>query len=374
MNRSIAKAATCAVIAAAISAVFAAAAQFTGSQIFNNEFETSAVKVKIESRQASSAAEPGENVGYVPTVTNLNASSYIRVKFHVFANGKECSLISADSFYGSGSRWIKKGDFYYSTTAFRKGEAAEVVRGIRIPEEIGTGVTDLKILAAADAIQARNFSPDFNRENPWGTVEIQEEADTVRNAEYSSGKNVAGVAQVSEDMDFTYAREGIFECSTEDLFSRFDAFQPGDTCSEMLNMKNDSDRKMEIYFRTENQETELLDRMQLEISCCGSRVYSGSLTSEALDSFIQIGTVMPGHSGRLEFEISMPAEADNSFARLKDNVVWIIAVKGDENHKTGTESIAKTGDGMLPLAVMALICSICIAVAAASLMAGRRKQ
>lgn len=336
---------------------------YSGSQVFNNALQTSGVDVKIEAT-GGGLITPGKITDYNPRVTNLNSDSFVRVRFDV----------DPVEVFGLEKGWIKKGNCYYYETPLTTGQSVNVFSRIRIPENVSDKLSAYKIRATVDAIQAKNFRPDFGSVNPWGTIKVEQTESIVRSQR-------ALVATQMESPDFNYVRPGTFECSTEDLFSNFENFQPGDSYSEMLNMRNNSGKKMIVHFRTDNQKTKLLEEMQLLISCCGNKVYEGSLSSEELNSFIEIAGIESGQEGRLEFQISMPESADNRYAMLKDNVTWIIAVNEEtaeaeepfkviepvDTEKTAAvEKTPGTGDDvkllhlMVFMAAAALIGMVCI--------------
>ena len=178
-------------------------------------------------------------------------------------------------------------------------------------------------------------------------------------------------ARRMNSLDFTYAREGTFECSTEDLFSNFDRFRPGDSCSETLTMTNDSQNQMEVYFKTENYKSDLLREMELSITLSGTPVYSGNLASPELESFMNIGKIDRGKAGKLQFEIRMPASADNRYSLLKENVTWIIAVR--EGKKAAGNETVGTGDTLMPVIIAALTAAAA-AVSAAIIILGRKMK
>lgn len=376
MKRRIALITASVLILASVSLAFATTLEYSGSHVFRNEFNTSGVNLKLEQFQmkdgimapanCGSDVMPGEKLSYIPRVTNLEADSYIRVSFEISAD-ETGMAITPDSFFGVGENWIRKGNCFYCRNIFGKDESADVIRGIVVPSGIKKAGGKIRIRATADAIQAKNFAPDFTEANPWGTVEIQ----TRDFREDGSGAVCRGAIK-TQSMDFSFAREGTFECSTEDLFSQFGSFQPGDRYSETLDMKNNSGRRLTVNFRTDNLKTDLLDEMKLSISCCGKNVYNGPLTSETLSTFLEIGTIEDGQAGKLEFEISMPKEADNRYSMLEDNVTWIIAVS-DSDGEDVTETAA-TGDMWLPVAMAILGISAALLAAVITILSRKGKD
>lgn len=341
--------------------IFAASGEYSAKQIFNNEFETSGVDVEIKQFQKTKdgiveaeedlPVKPGQTVSYIPRVTNLKTDSFVRVNLQLRDDPGGKDALQESCFGETGPDWIKRGEWYYCTEALAEGQSKDLLETMRIPDEMNSETGTLKVWARVDAVQAKNFSPDFNSLHPWGSVEIQEAK------KGGNGESPARLAKPLKNPDFSYAREGVFECSTEDLFSNFDIFQPGDSCREKLTMKNDSQDTMEVFFRTENLENELLREMKLSLSSNGRTVYSGTLASPELETFMKIAAIAPGSEGELNFEITMPSEADNGYSLLKDNVTWIIAVKkGDSSPETG-DAIT-----LIMMAVLAALTALALAV------------
>lgn len=373
----------------AATAVFATETlPFTGEHVFNNELETSGVDVRIEqfretgdgvvSAEGTVPVLPGETVSYMPKVTNLKEDSYVRVKFELRGESGAKTVAGDSCIRGLNPGWVHRGDYYYFTGIMGKAEEEYVFSSIVIPEEMSRPGEQLKIYGTVDGIQAANFTPDFDSSHPWGSVEIQQARDGEK------GRVAVRTARSMNSPDFTYAREGTFECSTEDLFSNFDRFRPGDSCSETLTMKNDSQDQMEVYFRTENCNSEVLREMELTIALGGTPVYNGNLASPELESFMKIGTIDRGKAGKLQFEIKMPASADNRYSLLKENVTWIIAVREGEKaavddkaaadaNATGSDGV-RTGDTLLPVIIAALTAAAAAAVSAAVIISGRRMK
>lgn len=334
MKKHIAAAAVCLLLSAA--AAFGLA-EFTGTHAFNNTFGTAGVDVKIEhlrpganglvSLENGISVLPGETADYIPRVTNLEEDSYVRVSFN----------IDPENFEEINNDWIRRGQYFYCTRVMGREDRSDVLRKVRVPDDAATGGR-FTVRATVDAIQAVNFTPDFNSIAPWGSVKIEERPDYLR-----STRDIMRTVSAEGSPDFTYMEEGTFECSTNDLFADFARFRPGDSAENMLKMRNSSRKAMDIYFRTENSDTEILREMKLSISCCGREVYRGNLMSDELSRYMKIGTVEAGDCGNLEFAIELPAEAGNRFEQLTDSVKWIIAVR-EKDSQADRLTVAATGD------------------------------
>ena len=99
---------------------------------------------------------------------------------------------------------------------------------------------------------------------------------------------------------------------------------------------------------------------------------------------MKIGTIDRGKAGKLQFEIKMPASADNRYSLLKENVTWIIAVREGEKAAVDNKAAAdanamgsdgvRTGDTLLPVIIAALTAAAAAAVSAAVIISGRRMK
>ena len=128
---------------------------------------------------------------------------------------------------------------------------------------------------------------------------------------------------------------------------------------------------MDVYFRTDNEMSKLLETIDLSISCDGQMIYQGTLVSTELRSFIKVMNIPAGKAGLIDFQISMPPEAGNEYSKMNDQVKWILAAEYDNESR----GIVRTGDLMnATLIVLLLTLMITSAVMGYVLIKNRRKR
>lgn len=292
---------------------------------FTNKFQTGKVDVNIEQYQITAEGEipaipgevmPDQDVSYIPRVTNLRADAYVRVKVDIMMDEETPMPITLDNVYGINPEWVQRGEYFYLTRILETGESSDLFTGFHVPaewtEETASG---FRIKVSVDAVQELNFEPDFEELLPWGTIEIRQ-AKLEDNIDYNLIKE-KGPSPV-----FVYTSYNGLESETEDLFTNFDHFMAGDSFEDVLEMKNVSDSDVILYFKTETESSDLIEQMQLVITCDGKTVYEGDLASKEIDEWFELTTVERGRSKDFSFKVYLPEESDNFYTVLKDEVVW----------------------------------------------------
>lgn len=344
---------------------------------FINNMKTGSVDVMIELYEITENGEKlirpdkimgNRKISCVPRVTNLRAESYVRVKTDIKMDRDVPESLTPESIYGLNTDWIKRGEYFYYKRVMRPMESADIFAGIQIPEvwkeDTASGFT---LQLTVDAIQATNFSPDFDSAAPWGKVQIQKSKET-DNTVYR-----AAVPAVVNNMTFTSA-SGL-ESSTEDLFGNFRHFMAGNSFSDTLKMENKSEKPVRLSFCTETGsaiETQaeaesdmLLEQAHLEIYCDGEQLYHGSLNTVPLYRYVELTVLEPGKSKDFDFKITLPAGLENKYSVLTDQVIWKFKAE-DQITQSGdyvSMPVTQTGDekdftiyfAVALLALMALI-------------------
>lgn len=98
----------------------------------------------------------------------------------------------------------------------------------------------LGITIVADAIQAANFSPDFNAMSPWGNQEI------LRCIHDTNGRVVKRKSQVKLRVVFERDAHKLI-AAPEDFFAGFSAAMPGDVLEDSVKIKNATENTAEIF-------------------------------------------------------------------------------------------------------------------------------
>ena len=115
---------------------------------------------------------PGQVVDELVDIFNLANDAWVRMKVTFDDSTIDGNMLD-DSLLNLGEDWVKCGDYYYCTKPVKHGESAEFLKSVSIPAEWTEAVSekDLKINFTADAVQEKNFTPNFKSDDPWfGTV------------------------------------------------------------------------------------------------------------------------------------------------------------------------------------------------------------
>ena len=283
---------------------------------------------------------PSEVVSKIPRITNYAETCYVRAK--VTHHSKPVSdsdteeeteyILSDENINGISGQWIRKGEYYYYTEPLKHGASVDFFEAVTIPAEWteASSGTSLGLTVTAEAIQAANFTPDFQSEQPWGDQEIEI-------CVHEEDNSITEVNQEYQQMTVTYegaARNLI--AVPEDFFQNLDKAMPGDTVQDTFSISNTTDTEAEFFFQTETpgglteEELDLLKQFQLTILQNGTPIYSGDLEAASLNSRISLGTYQPGETGSLVFRLSLPAELKNAYAQRETCINWIFSVEGAE--------------------------------------------
>ena len=165
------------------SSVLGAVRQF--STEVDNEVMTGDISISIQEYQWNEEGErvpyidgkrvvPNEKAVKIVTIVNEAEPAWIRAKaeFSGFAGtaGGEAVL------EGIPDGWIKCGAYYYWTRPAEKGEELLFFDHVRIPGDWSEeeGEKKFAIDVTAQAIQQAHFIPDFQSENPWFGIPIEQ--------------------------------------------------------------------------------------------------------------------------------------------------------------------------------------------------------
>ncbi|MBQ6496811.1 MAG: hypothetical protein IJI74_06560 [Firmicutes bacterium] len=354
--------------AAVLLAAGAAFASTNGTKIFHNRIGTSHVQVQVEQLQrtneglteidSSQPVMPGEKCSYIPRVTVTGRDSYVRLQFEAMMNEDSSTSISAEDVYGLNEDWVRKGNRFYCRNVIRTGEYSDVFEGIKIPQmENGAGCTGFRVKVTADAIQSENFAPDFESNEPWGSVSIE------ASAEHGTVRSRAASSVETKTMEFR--ENNSIECPPEDLFDGFGELVAGDVRSDHLTLTNRSNVKRKVLFRTETVPSELLQQIRLRIRCGKRFTYEGSLDSQDLSDPVTCAVLDPGQSIDFCYSLQLPETADNRFQESAEDVMWIFETKKVRNTtpgkavKTGDDAWRKVGFAIL-ICLLMLVIILCL--------------
>lgn len=208
----------------------------------------------------------------------------------------------------------------------------ETFQNVTIPAAWTSKAQDrvLGLTVTAEAVQAANFTPDFNSESPWGDTEIEQ-------CVHETDNSITEVTKQYTAMSVTYegaARKLV--AAPEDFFRNLQTAMPGDTISDSFQLSNTTATSAEFFFHTEtpgnltDEELDLLKQFKLTITQNGKTLYNGDLQAASLNQEISLGTLETGKNSRVQFTLQLPAELKNAYAKRESMVNWIFRVQGAE--------------------------------------------
>lgn len=357
------------------SGVFIYGAVFRNEVSVKNLLKTGSVDIDLTTWEVTEdgevPAKPGENIAanqsisYLPRITVKRADCYVRLTVDIKMDKDIDNPITTENIINLKDGWEQRNNVFYYKGVLSAGDSADVFDGIYIPEAwTNDNSSSFQINLTADAIQAENFEPDFARDYPWGSVEIEE-------AKPEDGITYGSVKQVKQTHKLVYKGNCTFEVSSEDFFANFDYMMPGDTFSDKITLTNNGSKDIKLYFRSAasgKSQPDLLGNIGLSIKVGGRAYYSGNLKADKLKEYGVLTTLKAGESKTMSYELVIPEKLQNEFSVENDSVLW--KFKAYEIGENG--EIIKTGDdtNLLIYAVTGLA-SLALAIC---LMAMRRRE
>lgn len=273
---------------------------------------------------------PGSSIPLVPKVINLGANCYIRAKLNIEIDNDIINNID-DSILGISDKWKKYGDYYYYDSIINSGEAVEIFNSVNFPNnlpEIYQG-KNIRVKIVAEAIQSKNFNPDYTLQDPWNNVKIEKCVDNTYKV--SQENNISSITEIK----YANNAEKYIEVS-ENFFGNLNEIVPGDNIEEVIKIKNKTETTTEYFYSIEvseninDAEKELLEKCNLTVIKNDTEtIYSDSLLNYKNNS---LGKFNPKEEATIKFIISVPEELDNKFSELKTKFRWNFSVQyEDEN-------------------------------------------
>ena len=305
------------------------------NQTPNGIFSTGRVDIKIQTYQINEQNEeiayeepskrvaPGDVISLIPKIVNLGENCYVRFKVDYVDENTDF----VDYSTGISNNFKKYGEYYYYNKVFTKGETIKIFETIKIPNDIKEKMNGkkIKLEIQAQAIQEKNFEPDYTVANPWKNIEPTEtindsyDIDTDRN--YSK---IAIKYENNTNKDVTVP---------DDFGKNLKNSMPGDIYTDIIEIKNNSKAKAKYYLRFDNkqknsEETELLNKVILTITNQnGQVIYDGNLL---LKEKILLGEYNSEEYDKLEYKITIPSELGNEYANLNPEILLIFSADYDE--------------------------------------------
>lgn len=281
---------------------------------------------------------PGKLISLIPTIENKGADSYIRA--FVYLN--EYSGLKLNDLRGISDVWqYNPGDgYFYYKDVVKSDEVIKLYDMLSIPTNYDKQNINFDVKVSVDAIQARNFNPDFTSTTPWGNVEIKEYTDS---GVYQYQKAV----NPTKAVNITYnGKSNALISNKKDFFSDLPKLVPGDTYKNTMTLYNNFDKEVKLYFEGHPDKdisipNDLLEKVSLKITRDdGTVLFEGKLSKDIENK--EIISLKPYETRHINYEVQFALDADNAYANIDHLVHWYFNTAF--NDKKPNNGPVKTGD------------------------------
>lgn len=301
----------------------------------NNTFEFGVVDISLSEYQIQNNKEvsypnkpitivPGMVISKIPRIHNNGADCYVRAKIS-FKNTDEID----ESDLTINKNWKQADDgYWYYTKVLPAEEDVDLFSTVNIPSDFSedNANTKIRLTIEVDAIQAKNFTPNFKRAKPWGNVEIiaYKSDDDYEYSQFKQAKQQLFTVTYQGDA-------GTLVTNRKDFFENMPFLMPGDSYDDKLTIQNNGKNPIKLYFSTtyNQKELKLLEKIDLTITKTidgqTSIVYEGDLAAADLEKSVLIDTFDPGEKGTMAFTVTVPPELTNEYALQDSDVTWIFS-------------------------------------------------
>ena len=341
-------------------------AAYTGISGIKNTFTTGGVNIGVEEYTKTASGETvcrpvtkvrsGGTVSYIPRITSYAEDCYIRVRLGASTQGKRIDIMN--NCLGIKNGWIEKGNYAYYEHPLSQGQSADLCNGFSVTENWDfRKCNEMTVCIQADAIQAKNFMPDFSAEEPWGSVSVKKS--------YISGYKSVNEVQLEDDDGIRIIFEKSADRICADRKKMFDniSLMPGDSRSDRIRIRNMSQERAEVMFKAVCEKSALMDDLDLEINN-GDLFYKGVLSGDKLREYRKIAEIEPGETKEISFDIGLSAEKDNDAQLKKGQATWYFMLGNSHETETGDRNC---------LWVFSVICLLSIIMTAVVLRRGRHE-
>ncbi len=269
---------------------------------------------------------PGEVKNYYINITNQAFPAYVRVK--VIYNST-FSIENIDNILGGISDdWVKTNGYYYYKKALKQNESVDLCKTFKTPDLENGMNNEINLSISADAIQEKNFSPNFDAEDPWGGQQI--EATREIGEIYADERSYP----INYDNNLTVSDKAVFKIKGNPM--------PGDVYNDKLTIKpsvNGTIHVKAIY--NDKDFPKEANLVRLSITNDNTKYYEGSLFSNELENGFDIKDVKADTKYTLDLRLSLDAALVNVSEWTKLPVAFYITLteeKVEEPKPTPTPS------------------------------------
>lgn len=264
---------------------------------------------------------PGQAIDKLVRITNQADTAWIRARL-TYESKDGIRDLSDSMIRLASDNWLPLGPYYYYILPVNKNEAIDFINKLMIPCEWDESYAgkQFSVVAAAEAVQASHFTPDFTSGDPWfGTI-----VETCTHAPYSQ----LPAQQQNFSVIYEGGAEGLVRLG-DDFFSNWGELMPGDSVSDTVTIRNSYYRPVSVFFRTETVADDmLLKSLQLTIANQDTILYSGTLDGAVKDK-VRLAYLKQGEETVLSYTLFVPPDLNNTYARTQTKTRWIFSVQPD---------------------------------------------
>lgn len=279
---------------------------------------------------------PGQEIPIVTVIENLGEDCFIR--YSVTGEAKSGQEIPNTCFGGIPEENIRKNGYWYETKQLKHGQETEIFTSFMLPENwIQKEEDSVEINIVVDAIQSRNFKPDFTAAYPWGLTDIQKVSENEKNQKLRVAVPQHGICQVVLEGDKIVTVPDSF-------FSEFKTLVPGDCIQGDIQIKNQYEGTESLYWKIDSENNLLLGNSELKIEKGdGTVLYKGRFQNFTDGQYNLLGKYQTSEEDQLTFSIRFPEEMDNTYRLLNSKMIWTFRGIPEEQERDFLKSV-KTGE------------------------------
>lgn len=263
---------------------------------------------------------PGERVGIESYVTNTAEPAWIRARIdYPYFNAEHGQIeqmeLPSDALVAfSDPNWKRIGSWYYYLKPVTVDTKVPFTESITFPSDWDNSYVDASfdMEFTAEAVQEKNFTPDFSSSDPWHGVVIQAyDADNYKFAQITSNHF---------SVSFENGSQGLVH-TDEDFAVNLDNAMPGDTFEGDAEISNKMDVPVKLYFEADSGgDHATTDKIHLKIFNDDAVIFDDVLSFKLGKTLL--AEYQPGDSSTFRYEISIPTDMDNNFARTDFLAIW----------------------------------------------------
>ena len=141
--------------------------------ILINEFAAGIVDIEIRDSGTGEKQRilPGQKLGGPYRIQNNGNDCFVRARFTL--RGVRARVV--DCITGMDDMWMEGDDgYYYCREVLKEGAFVNLIYGMKIPETLSQAPEggSFQLDVEVEAVQSKNFRPDFHAVSPWGEVQI----------------------------------------------------------------------------------------------------------------------------------------------------------------------------------------------------------